>query len=151
VNQPRTKGRNGRNSSYSENLPDFNHLLRTLYKKSHPDLLQHSHPEASAINTEAMQLLNGVLTTIRKPNQYPPQIKKDITFYVRETGKSNVLPHVLRIRTSGGECKKQLTVTFQDFFKQTDIDRDGLFKWNQEYFPIDLIGTDSSSDNAVPV
>jgi len=45
-------------SNNDSNLPEFQVLLRQLYKKSHPDLLRSSFPSESIINDNSMQLLN---------------------------------------------------------------------------------------------
>jgi hypothetical protein len=121
----------------SEVIPDFNQLLRNFYKRSHPDLLRHSHPQFAEVNDDSLQVLNGVLSTIKVLDQYPPMLKKDVTFYLRSTSDRQVVDqYVLKIRTAGGDCRKQLTTTFQMFFIDTKISETGKFNWNKEYFPI---------------
>lgn len=65
---------------------DFQSLLRSLYKKSHPDLLRSSFPEQADTNDQSMQLLNGILTTIKQYNAYPPRTKRSLPFFVRGEG-----------------------------------------------------------------
>ncbi len=49
---------------------------------------------------------------------------------------SEVQPFVLSIRTGGGDCRRPLTVSFEQFFTSTGLTTDGKFHWNKEYFPI---------------
>jgi len=52
-------------SSNEENLPDFQSLLRSVYKKTHPDLLRASFPNEAITNDESMQVIiwNPILLT----------------------------------------------------------------------------------------
>eukprot|EP01031_Cornospumella_fuschlensis_P027223 gene27223-32890_t len=129
----------------TESYPDFTFLLRQLYKRSHPDLIRHSHPEAAKVNDLSMQLLNSIVTTIKKPDQFPPRLIQDIPFHIKVQGDTELSEVVLSIRTAGGDCRKQLTTTFEQFFLSTKLaDPDqhaahfttGRFVWNKEYFPI---------------
>jgi len=118
-----------------EDAHDFGHLLRSLFKRSHPDLLRHAHPDLAAINDQSIQILNGILSTIKDPNSYPPQMIKDIPLHVRFPPQNHIEEHVLKIRTGGGDCKKHLTEIFQNFFVETKISPDGKFIWGKDYFP----------------
>ena len=117
-------------------IPEFQVLLRQLYRKSHPDLLRASHPEAAETNDVSMQLLNGILTTIKKYNQYPAQIVKTIPFHVKSGDQVIVIN--LKIQTAGGDCKKALTGSFRDFFFEIGIINSKVgqqFQWGKGYFP----------------
>lgn len=148
-----TKGRyknNGKAESATSDaqgetvVPEFALLLRQLYRRSHPDLLRHSHPEFAKVNDTSMQLLNSVLSTIKRPNQYPPRMIQDIPFYLKNGADGSYDKYTLEIRTAGGECKRQLTRTFQTFFAATQLSNEGKFVWSKEYFPI--IGEDHVED-----
>ncbi len=121
----------------AQEAPDFATMIRQLYRKSHPDLLRHSHPEYAEVNDQSMQVLNGILTTI-KTNEYPPRIVKDITFYMKVTSDGEYKPFLLSVRTGGGDCKGCLTDAFGSFFIATGLSPDGKFVWNKEYFPLEL-------------
>jgi hypothetical protein len=116
---------------------EFATLLRQLYRKSHPDLLRHSHPEIAEMNDHSMQVLNGILSTI-KTEQFPQSIWKDITFHLKVAGTNELKPYVLQIRTGGGDCKNHLTQTFTSFFMETGILESDCFAWNKEYFPVTI-------------
>jgi hypothetical protein len=119
-------------------LPEFAGLLRQFYKQSHPDLLKASHSDHSVTNDQSWQTLNGILSTIKECNSYPPRMVKTIPFYMRSKESPTGVKHVeLTIRTGGGDCKKQLTVTFQEFYKKSGISADGKFVWGKDYFPIE--------------
>ena len=116
-----------------ENLQSFHSLLRQLYRKTHPDLVR-SHSEVmSKINDNSMQELNGVLSTI-KTSDFPPAIDKKFIFYVKDNNQI-YQKHELHLKTSGGDCRKQLKTIFQSFFQVTGIS-DQPFKWDTDYFPI---------------
>jgi hypothetical protein len=121
----------------AQEAPDFASMMRQLYRKSHPDLLRHSRPDLADINDQSMQLLNGILSTI-KTNEYPPRIVKDITFYMKVANDSEYKPYLLSIRTGGGDCKNHLTETFAAFFVMTGLSQSGKFVWNKEYFPLEI-------------
>ena len=117
-------------------LPEFQVLLRQLYRKSHPDLLRASHPEAAEVNDSSMQLLNGVLSTIKKFNQFPAQIVKTIPFNVKNGDQVTVVN--LKIQTAGGDCRRALTGSFRDFFYDAGIIESKIgaqFSWGKDYFP----------------
>lgn len=116
-----------------ENLQSFHSLLRQLYRKSHPDLVRSHSESMSKINDTSMQELNGILTTV-KTSDYPPAIDKKFIFYVK--GSTQVYEqYELHLKTSGGDCRKQLKKTFEGFFKATGIS-DAPFRWDAEYFPV---------------
>ncbi len=119
-----------------EGLPFFMALMRQIYKKVHPDLLRSSYPDLAKVNDESMQLINGVLSTIKNFGEYPPQIIKTIPFHMLD-GQGGTRLVSLHIQTAGGECKRQLTECFALFFRETGVlttDNDS-FRWDKEYFP----------------
>eukprot|EP01038_Epipyxis_sp_PR26KG_P004090 gene4090-5838_t len=135
-------------------LPSFSNLLRQLYLRSHPDLLRSTNPELADINDQSMQIVNGLLSTVKEYNQYPPQTILNIPFHVKNQATGIIHCHELRIRTAGGECKRQLTTTFEEFFIQSGIvsvdnnnynnhynrknnkKRAAIFDWGKDYFPV---------------
>lgn len=128
-------------------LPEFQHLLRQLYRKSHPDLIRASHPELAEVNDSSMQQLNGILTTIKKYNEYPPQIVKSIPFHVRK-GENLELVH-LNIKTAGGDCRRSLFTSFKNFFLTSGVttaEESGNFEWGKNYFPTSALDVDEDSD-----
>jgi Domain of unknown function (DUF4460) len=135
------KSRRSRSNSTStvkgpETIPDFHELLRQLYRKSHPDLLRASHPQFAEVNDSSMQLLNGILSTIKKYNEYPAQIVKTIPFHIRD-GEVIKIAH-LKIQTAGGDCRRSLSTSFQNFFLDVGItnkETGGSFSWGKDYFP----------------
>jgi hypothetical protein len=86
-----------------------------------------------------MQVLNGVLSAVKTYNEYPPQIVKRIPFHMKTVGADTVTCFHLNIITAGGDSKKQITRTFQEFFAKTGISEDGSFQWDKEYFPTSLV------------
>lgn len=146
------KSRRSRSNSSStvketETIPDFHELLRQLYRKSHPDLLRASHPQFAEVNDSSMQLLNGILSTIKKYNEYPAQIVKTIPFHIRD-GEVIKLAH-LRIQTAGGDCRRSLSTSFQNFFLDVGItnkETGGSFSWGKDYFPTSEIVNTEESD-----
>lgn len=117
-------------------LPEFHDLLRTLYRKSHPDLLRATHPEFAVVNDSSMQLLNGILSSIKKHNDYPPMLVKSIPFHVRNGEKIEVFN--LKIKTAGGDSQRALKTSFKDFFLASGITtvESGIdFTWGKNYFP----------------
>ena len=154
-------------------LPKFQHLMRNVYKKCHPDLLR-SHSEIfSRVNDDSMQILNGVLSSIKKFNDFPPQIVKTIPFHILESitlddgtlGEKQTRLISLNIKTGGGECQKTLTKSFSTFFIDAGVlssgsgsgsgsgqtvatssknkSKNDLFVWDKEYFPT----TETSDDD----
>lgn len=68
-------------------------------------------------------------------------MNKTVPFYIRCSKSVNGLRQVdLKIRTAGGECKKQLAVTMGNFFVDSGISPDGKFTWGKEYFPVEIAG-----------
>jgi hypothetical protein len=129
-----------------EGLPLFMPLMRQIYKKVHPDLLRSAHPELAKVNDNSMQVLNGVLSTIKMFGEYPPQIIKNIPFHMLDGNGSTRLVS-LRIMTAGGECKRQLTECFGAFFHETGVlpsDQD-TFRWDKDYFP--TVGVTEDEDD----
>ena len=138
-------------------------------KRSHPDLLRAKYPEAADRNEEGLQIINGILSTIKAFNSYPPQLIKRIPLTLLPEGdEKELLQCSLEIKTGGGECKNSLTTSFSDLFLQagllqTSFDlpqergklqkkrkRKGkkagnvapLFAWNDEYFPEEPMNKD---------
>lgn len=117
-------------------LPEFHDLLRILYRKSHPDLLRATNPEFAVVNDSSMQLLNGILSTIKKHNEYPPMLVKSIPFHVRNGEKIEVFN--LKIKTAGGDSQRALKTSFKDFFLAsgiTSVESGVDFAWGKNYFP----------------
>lgn len=128
-------------AAQSEDLPQFSGLLRQFYKQTHPDLLRASHNEYADINDQSWQTLNGILSTIKAVNSFPPRMNKSIPFFMRSSQEQSGFRNVeLRIKTAGGDCKKQLTVTLRDFFIESGISPDGQFVWGKDYFPTEISG-----------
>lgn len=134
------KGYRGQNfgkgvSSQQADTPLFSNLIREFYKRSHPDILRSDYPDHATINMESMQVLNGVLSTIKEESQYPPRMLQNVTFFIRSQNKT-VEKHELRILTAGGDCRKQLSLSFELFFQQTGIlPNKRKFRWDKDYFP----------------
>ena len=123
-----------------ETLPVFPNLLRSFYKRVHPDLLRAHSPMEADVNDSSMKELNGVLSSIKVYNEHPPAMVKNIVFYVKSSGSKSessrdALKNVnLQLKTAGGDCKRSLMKTFQDFFDRTGV-HTGPFRWGNEYFP----------------
>ena len=130
-----------------ETLPDFPALLRNLYKKVHPDLLRARSPIEADINDSSMKELNGVLSTLKGYNEYPPAMVKNISFYVKGTGSDELKKVNLTLRTAGGDCKRLLMNTFEDFFFRTGV-HTGPFRWGSEYFPQSPKSSFSNAENS---
>jgi hypothetical protein len=128
---------NNNNRNDTTTTPDFQALLRQLYKKSHPDLLRSSYPNESTVNDNSMQLLNGVLSAIKSTTEMPPAMRKSIPFYLKSSNSTELKSVLLNINTSGGYSKNQITTTFENFFIEAGITTkdNGKFKWNDDYFP----------------
>jgi len=131
-----------------EGLPLFMPLMRQIYKKVHPDLLRNSHPELARVNDTSMQVLNGVLSTIKEFGEYPPQIIKNIPFHMLDGNGATQLVS-LRIMTAGGECKRQLTECFGVFFRETGVlsSAHDTFRWDKEYFPATGVAEGDDGDD----
>ena len=152
----------GLSSASGSPMPRFADLMRAVYKRSHPDLLRAKYPDVADRNEEGLQVINGILSTIKAYNGYPPQLIKRIPIALLPQGDSKELIQCsLEIKTGGGECKKSLTTSFSDLFNQAGLlqadapqdkgtsmgqkkkKRKGKkagnvappFLWNDEYFP----------------
>ena len=143
----------GGDETAGDDLPSFSALMRSVYKRTHPDLLRARFPEAATNNAEALQVINGILTTIKRFNQFPPQIISKIPLSMLTKGGDDVMPVVLNIKTAGGECRKSLTTSFADLFAQAGLlenddsaggkkkgknkgkGKGDVFVWNEGYFP----------------
>lgn len=120
-------------ASKNDDAPNFQSLLRQLYRRSHPDLVKSYSEEMSRVNDNSMKELNGVLSSI-KTTEFPPALDKSFTFYMKDQNQSYET-FELRLKTSGGECRKQLKKTFEAFFLKTGISSTP-FRWDSEYFPV---------------
>jgi hypothetical protein len=108
--------------------------MKKLYMKSHPDLLRAVSEEKASINDSSMQIVNGILSTVKENKEFPVASTQSIPFYVRQ-GTEYELKQLL-IRTGGGDCRHQLAACFEAFFAETGI-HDGKFNWGNDYF-VDL-------------
>jgi hypothetical protein len=134
------RGYKGSKENLSE-LPQFSDLLRQFYRQSHPDLLRATHAEHATVNDDSWQVLNGILSTIKERDSYPPQMNKAVPFFLRTKDAETGIKRVeLKIRTAGGCCKKQLATTMENFFVESGIAADGKFIWGKEYFPTAIAG-----------
>ena len=101
-----------------------------------------SHPIEAAINAESMQELNGVLSSIKSATEsFPLAMRKQVPFYIRREDGSLSYSELV-FRTSGGDCRRQITASFANFFKEIGIiqvDKGTSFAWNKEYFPDKII------------
>lgn len=122
------------NNNTNTNNPDFQSLIRQLYKRSHPDILRANNPESAIINDSSMQILNSMLTTIKSFNEHPPALNMKIPFHIKNNKNNKLECKNLVLKTAGGYCKKQITASFEQFFIECDIG--SKFVWNKEYFPI---------------
>ena len=117
----------------AKDMPKFGTLLKQVYKKSHPDLLSSSHPDLAQVNDQSIQLLNGVLSSVKTMGEFPPQIVQTIPLHLldpeNEIGTRNI---TLRIETAGGDCQKSLTKSFETFFQDAGVGE--KFKWDDQYF-----------------
>ena len=117
-------------------LPDFQKLIREVYKKAHPDILYSTYPKEASVNDSSMQILNGIMTTLKSSEEYPPATRKKIPFYIK-VSNSKLECKYLDIQIGGGYCKKQLTKSFEVFFADCGI-HNGSFSWNNSYFPFQI-------------
>lgn len=145
-------------------VKQFNDLLRQLYRQCHPDVLRAVRPQYADVNDQSIQVLNGILSTIKEPNSYPPRMVQTIPFYMKRlpsqpapataaagapaavaAGASSVgavddgFQRVdMRLKTAGGECRRQFTKAMHDFFVASGMMQPGdSFKWSAEYFPLE--------------
>lgn len=117
-----------------KDLPLFHNLLRQLYRRAHPDLMKSHSETMSRINDTSMQELNGVLSTVKGKSEFPQAIDKRFTFYMKNTTTSEYQKYELLLKTSGGDCRKQLRTSFEQFFQLTGICNTS-FQWDAGYFP----------------
>ncbi len=136
-------------ASDSSNLPQFTDLLKKLYMRSHPDLLRASDPEKAAINDSSMQVLNGILTTVKAQTEFPTANLQTIPFYVRKSNSVELIN--LTLKTAGGDSRHQLARCFEDFFGRAGI-AEGKFQWGKDYFSDALTNEEEieSSSKASP-
>ena len=144
-NSNKNRGRKGHQDD--ESLPEFSTLMRSLYKKVHPDILRARSPIEADVNDSSMKELNGVLSSIKGYNEYPPAMIKQILFYVKAPGSDELKKVSLTLRTAGGDCKRLLMNIFEDFFIRTGV-HTGPFRWGSEYFPQDPRDDGSTSSNS---
>jgi hypothetical protein len=85
-------------------------------------------------NDDSMQKLNGILTTVKSFNQYPPAIRIELPFYLKGTTDNELKKIELNLITTGGDCRHQLASSFEKFFIKAGI-HNGKFIWGDEYFP----------------
>ena len=89
---------------------------------SGPTSEQRNALEAADRNEEGLQIINGILSTIKAFNSYPPQLIKRIPLTLLPEGdETELLQCSLEIKTGGGECKKSLTTSFSDLFLQAGL------------------------------
>ena len=118
----------------SNSNPTFKKLLLTLYKSAHPDTMRGQHPKEASINDTSWQILNDIITTIKKVNTYPPKGQQTIPFYVKKDDK--LLKIDLILNTPGGDCRKVLQKSFHSFFVTSGfLKKYEKFHWGTEYFP----------------
>ena len=117
------------------NRPNLQSLLRALYRRAHPDIIRSSAPELAEVNNASLQLLNGVLSTLKVPNQYPERLNQSIPFHVKEG--ETITRFELKLVTAGGDSKRQLTATFSAFFRDIGELSTQDFSWDKEYFPME--------------
>ncbi len=133
-----------RHVNKSNELPEFNSLIRQLYRKAHPDLLRAQYPELARVNDSSMQELNGVLSCLKSvTTEYPPAIEKRLIFNIKNQA-GEYKEYKILIKTSGGECRKQLRTLFASFFRETGICTTD-FVWGKDFFPTGIVETDSDS------
>jgi hypothetical protein len=111
--------------------PEFANLMKSFYKKSHPDILRSYNIQKADENDTAFQQLNELLSTIKENNSYPPQQNRTLIFNVKENNTFKKVPLV--IKTSGGECRKALYDSFSRFFLAAGV-HSGKFVWGKDYF-----------------
>ena len=109
------------NSGEESSLPKFATLMRSVYKRCHPDLMRARFPEAALVNEKGLQTINSVLDTIKKFNSFPPQIIQSIPLALLSQDGNDLLHVTLRIKTAGGDCKRSLTLSFADLFIQAGL------------------------------
>ena len=118
-------------SMNESNLPLFSDLIKKIYLKSHPDLIRSHSADRAAVNDASMQSLNGVLSTIKTTEEFPPATDKMIPFFINIDGEFRKVD--LKLKTGGGDCRYQLARCFEDFFEKTNVNS-GKFSWGKDYF-----------------
>ena len=113
--------------------PSLQALLRSLYMRAHPDVIRHSQPDLADVNNASMQVLNGVLSTLKVHNSYPPRLNQTIPFHVKTN--DSIKSFELKLVTAGGDSKRQLTESFAVFFREIGVLQGKDFRWDREYFP----------------
>lgn len=83
----------------------------------------------SKTNDNSLKELNGVLSTVKQPSEYPPAIDKVFIFYLKKGGDYEKF--TLHLETSGGDSRKRMKTTFEEFFSKTDISHTS-FRWDKE-------------------
>lgn len=96
---------------------------------AHPDLLLSYSEAMSKVNDNSLKELNGVLSTVKQPSEYPPAIDKVFVFYLKKD--ADYEKFTLHLETSGGDSRKQLKNTFEEFFSRADISHTP-FRWDKE-------------------
>ena len=116
--------------------PTFPDLMRKLQLRTHPDLIRSIDPMKADANETGMQVINGMLDTCKQnPPEYPPAITKRIPIYIKD-GEDGFTKIILHIETAGGDCRRQMTTSFERFFREAALlDKDKTFNWGP-YFPI---------------
>ena len=60
--------------------------------------------------------------------------------HATDSSSSTTAPEIqsykLSIRTGGGDCRRQLTASFEQFFTSAGLLQEGKFQLNKEYFPL---------------
>jgi hypothetical protein len=115
------------------NKPSLQSLLRGLYRRAHPDVIRHSEPDLADVNNSSMQVLNGVLSTLKVANSFPPRLSQHIPFHVKSG--DTIVKYELKLVTAGGDSRRQLTTSFVEFFREAGILEGKEFAWDKEYYP----------------
>jgi hypothetical protein len=79
-----------------------------------------------------MQILNGILTTIKSNKEFPLATSQIVPFYVKINNEFELVN--LTIKTAGGDSRHLLASCFEEFFTRTGI-LTGKFAWGKDYFP----------------
>lgn len=134
-NKPNKRNWKGKKSQKDdEQLPDFQSLMRVFYRKAHPDMLRAIDSAKADVNDSSFQVLNGVLSQIKKANDYPPMMLKRLPFHVKESDGTIKL-YELKLRAAGGDCRNLFIRCFSEFFQGLGIQTAPSFVWNKDYFP----------------
>lgn len=116
--------------------PTFPDLMRKLQLRTHPDLIRSIDPLKADANETGMQVINGMLDTCKQnPPEYPPALTKRIPIYIKDS-EDGFTKIILHVETAGGDCRRQMTTSFEKFFRAAALlDKDKSFHWGP-YFPI---------------